>query len=512
MSVRGLARGVAAVALPAGAVALVVATLAGLGPAGRASSTPTRAAGAGSVPIDAAQVVCPGPETIGVLGAGAVGTAPAPAGVRAATAPVPVLTQALPAATAELGPARLQLLDGSSGALASAGPATGDLRAGASVAEARAVVAEAAGSAAPALVAGQLTVVAAGEQRTLTTAGCTAPADDQWLVGGAAGDGQRTRVLVANPNDVTVQVTLDVLADTGLLPRTPGSSLAVPARSRVVVLLDALAAGARAPVVHVRSTGGTVAAALSDTRVSGLVPNGGDDVTPGSLPATRVLVPAMAIAGPARVRVGVPGPTEAVARVQLLGPKGPVDLPDGGVLRVPAGGTAEADLGAQLTGTYTAVVTADEPVVAGGYVERVAPGAVSGAGTLDLAWSASSSLVTHLAGVPAAEPTSGVSTRLALGAPGPAAAAPVVVLAAGDGTLTRTAVRVPAGSTATVDVPAGSTAWVLPDDGSPGAAPGRVVVGRVVEAVVAGAALVAAAPAPDLPLTRHPSVLLPSDG
>ena len=129
-----------------------------------------------------------------------------------------------------------------------------------------------------------------------------------------------------------------MLGEDGPVARTTGSTVALAAHSRTVLLLDALAPGVKAPVVHVRSSGGSVGAVLNDSWLDGRRRCGSDDVVAALPPAKRVLVPGVRVQGAgALVRVAVPGAAEAVVQVRVIGEKGDVDLGDAGVVRVAAG-------------------------------------------------------------------------------------------------------------------------------------------------------------------------------
>src|SRR6185436_16198998 len=125
------------------------------------------------------------------------------------------------------------------------------------------------GAAAPGAVAEQLTVVSGGDLRGLSGAACTEPSDDIWLVGGGTDVGRRGRLVLSNPHESTAQVSVDVIGEDGPVARTTGSTVALAPHARTVLLLDALAPGVKAPVVHVRSSGGSVGAVLNDAWLDG---------------------------------------------------------------------------------------------------------------------------------------------------------------------------------------------------------------------------------------------------
>ena len=369
--------------------------------------------------------------------------------------------------------------------------------------EPAAVAVRGVGSRARALTAEQTTVVTTGDLRGLSSVTCTPPAADTWLVGGGGEQGRRGRLVLANSAANPVQVRVDVLSATGRVAATPGSTVAVPARSRVVLLLDALAPGVASPVVHVRATGGAVTATLHDARLAGTTARGTDDVAPAAAPARRVLVPGLTISGRALLRLAVPGSTDAVGEVRLFGPTGPVDPPGGPAVRVPAGGTRDIDLSALPAGTYGVQVSADVPLVAGAMVER------GGAGTADHAWLAGALPLRAITGLAVVSSEPPWSTTLELTATGKVAAVVdlTTVTIGGNraGEHETQTLRVPAGtSTITVLAPAQS-AWLQVVRGS-----GEVIAARTTTYLDGAGRLITAGSLADLPTSEVLPVVRPA--
>ncbi|KQX69899.1 DUF5719 family protein [Angustibacter sp. Root456] len=445
-----------------------------------------------AVPLESTALVCPGPETVGVRGADAdhPATPPSPAQVAAAAPPDTVRPAGVGGAGGRV------VIGRGADAVAVDRSGTAALLAQASTSAAASVPVTAVEAAAPGLVAEQLTVTRRGDERGAASATCLAASDDQWLVGGGTDVGRRGRLVLANPHDASADVTVDVLSTQGAVARTPGSTVAVPPHSRVVLLLDALAAKATSPVVHVRSTGGSVTAVLSDTYLDGTTPRGIDDVVAAMPPARQALVPGVRVDGRAVLRLAVPGDAEAVVQVSALGRSGATDLPDGGVVRVPAGTTRDVSLDSLPKGDYGLKVVSDVPVVAGAWVERRA------GGIGEFAWSATSGPVTSLAGVARAD-VSGGRTDIVLTAPRQDAHVDVVTVAA-DGTATTREVDVAAGTTQAVQV--SGSVWVRPKQGS-----GEVVAARFTQYDDAAGPLVTTGPLRQVALTRVPTDLAPAD-
>ncbi len=369
------------------------------------------------IPLADQELLCPGPETIGIRGASGNPTAPVAVTVKAASAPAAVRAPA--ARLPESGPLVIAPIAAKEPPKPNSQPLGKIQEQPNSVAQGMRV--RGTGPQAVGLIAEQSSTLKAGDLRGLTSVACSAPRHDTWLVGGGGEPGRRGRLVIANPQAVTAQVTVDVWSATGLMPRTAGNTLALGPHSRTVLLLDALAPQVRAPVVRVRSSGAAVAVTLHDAWLAGTTPRGTDNVSAAQPPARRVYVPGLVVTAAqdqTQLRIAVPGATEAVVQLTLLGPAGPVKLPDSGVFRVQAGRSREVSLpglkdpseaeDSLKPGVYTAVLAADVPVVAGGMSQRQAEG-----GAADLAWSAGTAALTGLAGI-----TGATSTSLLLAAPG----------------------------------------------------------------------------------------------
>ncbi len=496
MSLRRIVEVAAKVAVPVLAVGGLGAVLTDAPGLPRPVPAAERAA-PGAVPVTDVELVCPGPETIGVRGALRAESAPAPARLTGASPPSRVRG-------AGVGPGRLRIETAVGGLLGGgADLGSGGSLATASFSLARSVSVRATGSAAPGAFAEQTTTVVKGDLRGLTTTSCQPPADDVWLVGGGGEEGRRGRLVITNPRGSAAKVSVDVLSATGPVRRTPGSTLPVPARSRVVVLLDALAPGVTSPVVRVRSSDGPVAATLHDARLDGIVPRGTDDVSAGTAPARQVRVPGVALPGrggsAALLRVGVPGPDDAVAQVRLIGEQGPVELPGGGVLRVRASSTKDVDLSDLPAGPYAVLITADVPVVAGAMTERrPKPG-----GPSDFAWVGSAAPLGKVTGVAATAPPTVAAVLLS--APGPASGSLGVVSVTAQGEVKTSDLQISAGSSRTIMLTAGRTTWLVPKRGS-----GPVVGARFLRLDDPAGPLIASAPLRSAVLTEVPPDVAPA--
>ena len=247
-------------------------------------------------------------------------------------------------------------------------------------------------STAPVLAAVQSTLVRNGDLRSLVATTCSVPRSESWLVGGGTVAGERLRLLLANPSSTPAVADIDVHGPAGRVDTPAGDGVVVPAGGEVPIFIDALAPGLARVAVHVTTRSGRVRATLHDSLLRGLTPAGADDVPIAAQASEKQVIPGVSPAGGASgaagaadaggltsVRVAVPGSQEAVVRVRLLSSAGPVDLPSA-VANVPAGAVSDIPISGVPAGIYTAVVSADVPVVAGALVGRGAvPGQVAAA-------------------------------------------------------------------------------------------------------------------------------------
>jgi hypothetical protein len=223
---------------------------------------------------------------------------------------------------------------------------------------------------APGLAAGQQVLGLDAEVTGLAAAPCATPTGDAWFVGGDGAVGRRMTVLLANPADAPALVDVTVWDEDGEVPAPGSQDLGVAPGSVRTVPVDALAAGSRALAVRVSTDQGSVAAAVLVRETEGLDPRGLSWVPSAAAPGTIATVVALPAGTSRTVRVLNPGEQDAVARIQVLGPTGPVVGASGVVrellLDVPAGTVAERSLEDLAAGSDAAVrVETSVPVVVG---------------------------------------------------------------------------------------------------------------------------------------------------
>lgn len=295
-------------------------------------------------------------------------------------------------------PAQVFALGDGSAALADVTPA-----AGAGVAEVAApgalTVRADPGDGGPAWVAGTTVVrTDTGDLRGLAAAPCRSAVNEAWLVGGSTTLGSSARLVLQNPGATPAQVSLEVWGPGGPVELAGAAQYVVPAGSERAVLLEGAAAEQPRIVVHVIASGGLVAAYLQDSALRGLTPAGVDDVVPGAAPAQQQVVPGVQVgtstadgADVAALRLLAPDKA-GTAQVHVLGPDGEVSFPGGADVALDAGAVIDLPLGGLPAGSYTLVVDADVPVLAGAMITR---GVDVGAATrdpdlpLERAWAAS---------------------------------------------------------------------------------------------------------------------------
>ncbi|MDQ1627663.1 MAG: hypothetical protein QOI54_1407 [Actinomycetota bacterium] len=309
------------------------------------------------------------------------------------------------------------------------------------------LLASASGALAPGLVASMTTRSTGDELRGLSSTACLPPGTDFWFVGSGAVIGQRGRVYLTNPEPVPAVVDLTLYGPDGVVDATSGRGVTVAAGAQEVLKLDALAPDVPALGVHVSVRQGRVSAAVRDQQVEGLTPRGADWLPAAAPPSRHLVLPGVAAgAGERHLMIVVPGDSDAIVRVRILGVDGGF-VPAGlDVVEARAGRLTDLDLASYAGGRPVAIqLSADAPVTAG-LLSQIGLG---GEKPSELAYTAAAPVLQRSAPavVPdlcgrAAGPT--VRCALRLAAPGEAAAVEVTPLAPATGPTRR--VVVPAGS------------------------------------------------------------------
>lgn len=333
------------------------------------------------------------------------------------------------------------------------------------------VLVEGAGAAAPGLGAVQVEAVRARQGRGISLVPCAAGAPEQWLVAGDTGEGRAESLVLVNPGEGPVTVTVDVLGADGPVETGSAGTVVIAPHDRTVLVLDALAPGVEQPAVRVRTEDGAVSAFLADRWLDGARDRGQEVVGATTPPATDLLLPGIPVTGEVALRVAVPGSRAAVVEVSAITPEGPRAL-DTRTLAAAGERTTQIDL-ADLPAEAVALrLTSDEPVVAAAQVthepDEVTDGVPGQAG--ELGWVRAAEPLTGPAGLALAPPELGLRAALVLSArPGAEDADPGestvrVRTRAADGTESAEDVTLAPGSGVRLDLADATEAWVDPGD------------------------------------------------
>ncbi|MBT2515601.1 DUF5719 family protein [Arthrobacter sp. ISL-30] len=241
-----------------------------------------------------------------------------------------------------------------------------------------------------------------GDLRGIAAAGCQQPGNDYWILGANTTLGRTSILNLNNPSGTPATVSLDLYGKDGQIQAAGSRGLLVPPGTTRTVALAGLASGEASLAVHLRSTGGPVAATIQQSVLRGLTPGGVDFLSPGAAPGVRQVMTAIHIpdgtalktiseksgfedAAPA-LQITVPGPADAVVEIRLYGSNGERTLPGKAAVTAKAGSVTEVPLTGVPEGTYTVSATSDTAMVAATRSARGLQAEEPG----DFAWSPSS--------------------------------------------------------------------------------------------------------------------------
>ncbi|BDZ42852.1 hypothetical protein GCM10025865_21510 [Paraoerskovia sediminicola] len=287
-------------------------------------------------------------------------------------------------------------------------------------------------------------ITTSGDLRGLAAASCSAPSISQWLVGGSTELGSSSRLVLQNAGTTPANVRMTVYGPAGVATVIGSDRFVVPPGDQVETLVESGAPEQKRLVVHLESEGGLVSGSIQHSTVSGIVAHGVDLVGPGAAPSTRLAVPGVLSTGEAVgdddapvLRLLAPGgvqdaadadagtgsgtgadagtdggedaqpgndeaaPGSVTATITAFGSDGAVTVRGAEEVSLDEGSVLDVDLGGLPADTYTIVVDADAPVVAGAMLRRSGeedPSSTRGALQYDLAWISAAGL--SLASVP----------------------------------------------------------------------------------------------------------------
>lgn len=225
-----------------------------------------------------------------------------------------------------------------------------------------------------------------GDLSGLAAANCQAPGNDMWIIGARTTVGATAVLRLTNPSESAATVDLELYGAKGRVEGTGTRGILVPPGETKAIVLAGLAANEPGVAVHVRSSGGPVTALVQQSILRGLTPGGVELIQPGAAAAPQQIISGVRIQDPAATKkltgqrgyesaapvlqVAVPGSSNAVVSVRVLGADGDVALAGGGVFTVPAGTVGQLPLDSLPEGTYALEVTADVSVAAGTVTSR----------------------------------------------------------------------------------------------------------------------------------------------
>ncbi|MDR0365441.1 MAG: DUF5719 family protein, partial [Bifidobacteriaceae bacterium] len=239
-----------------------------------------------------------------------------------------------------------------------------------------------------------------GDLRGVAAAACQTPATEAWLVAGSTEVGSSARLLLTNPGFTNVTANIELWSGSGKVDAVGLDGLVVPPESQRAVLLEGFVGDSARLAIHVTASGGELAVFMQHSRLEGLVPGGVEIAVPGAAPAQTLVVPGINVVDStfdsprtSALRVLNPSSQRVTIQAQLWGPDGPVILPALEEAMVAPGLVTDLSLGGLPAGSYVAVISADQPIVAAGLSLR--PATNPDGGPEEFAWSSSAPTPSH---------------------------------------------------------------------------------------------------------------------
>lgn len=204
-----------------------------------------------------------------------------------------------------------------------------------------------------------------GDLRGMVAGACLAPSASTWLVGGNTEVGSSVHLVLTNPGQSPVRIT--VRGWTGLGAMASETVELLEPNTTTVILGETMERAERI-AFHVSAEGGQVGAYLHTSSLNGLVPAGVSYVAPTTAPGLDTLIgpvhlePFDAEEAETVVRILNPGPQNAHVSLTLLGPEGEEDLGGAQNLTIDAGTVSDVPVAATQAGEYSVRISSDEPV------------------------------------------------------------------------------------------------------------------------------------------------------
>ena len=227
-----------------------------------------------------------------------------------------------------------------------------------------------------------------GDLRGLTAAPCTQPSAMSWIVGGSIAAGSSAELRLVNPGVTPATAKVTLYGSIGRLSLPSNGEITVPAGGSSSLALETKGSQDPRIAVSVEADGGSVVPTLVTESLDGETPAGTDVITPGSAPATDLMIPGVEIVEPAAqgevadaktgadssdtpaVRIINPGAAPATVSVTMLGKDGARPLSGAQSVTIDAGSVFDIQLAGVPAGTYGVQVTSNTPVGAAARMVR----------------------------------------------------------------------------------------------------------------------------------------------
>ena len=232
------------------------------------------------------------------------------------------------------------------------------------------------------------TLTKSGDLRGLTAAPCTQPAAMSWIVGGSIAAGSSAELRLVNPGVTPATAKVTLYGSIGRLSLPSNGEITVPAGGSSSLALETKGSQDPRIAVSVEADGGSVVPTLVTESLDGETPAGTDVITPGSAPATDLVIPGVEIVEPAAqgevpdaktsadssdapaVRIVNPAAAPATVSVTMLGKDGARPLSGAQSVTIDAGSVFDIQLAGVPAGTYGVQVTSSAPVGAAARLVR----------------------------------------------------------------------------------------------------------------------------------------------
>ena len=232
------------------------------------------------------------------------------------------------------------------------------------------------------------TLTKSGDLRGLTAAPCTQPSAMSWIVGGSIAAGSSAELRLVNPGVTPATAKVTLYGSIGRLSLPSNGEITVPAGGSSSLALETKGSQDPRIAVSVEADGGSVVPTLVTESLDGETPAGTDVITPGSAPATDLVIPGVEIVEPAAqgevpdaktsadssdtpaVRIVNPAAAPATVSVTMLGKDGARPLSGAQSVTIDAGSVFDIQLAGVPAGTYGVQVTSSTPVGAAARMVR----------------------------------------------------------------------------------------------------------------------------------------------